>query len=209
MAKDGIPTLADLQAHLGATGGGDTGQLGAILAGVLDLVSQQARGVYLGPAKSQTAILDGGSGRAHRLAEGPASYPRGKLALYLPHPPAPVTVGGNPVTLVEIRQAPGGTWSALTAADWLLEGRLLRRVGGVEWPPFAAAIRVTYRAGYDEVSPMPASVKLGVLDAAAAEWRQRTKAQPGLEILEPGSTPSLPKTFWKAVDAVRPPPESF
>lgn len=209
MASDGIPTVADLQAHLGPTGG-EPGQLGPILAGVLDMLSQQARGVWLGAAKSVTVILAGGSGQPPRRDLSPPSYPRGRLVLYLPHPPAPATEGANPVTLVEVRGSIGGDWTALTSEDWLLEGRLLRRAGGAAWPPFPVAVRVTYRAGYDVVSPMPAGVRLGVLDAAAGEWRQRTRAQPGaVELLEPGSTPSLPKTFWKAVDAVRPPVEAF
>jgi hypothetical protein len=209
VGPDGIPEVRDLQAHLGEPGSGHDAALKLILSGVLDLVSREARGAYLGAAAEKTVIFSGGEGRAHRLADSPASFPRGRLLLYLPHQPAPEAAGGNPVTLVEVRDSTGGEWRALAATDWTLEGRLLRRADGSEWPPFQGSVRVIYRAGYDAVSPMPGAVALGVLDGAAAEWRQRVRANPGLEILEPGSSPSMPKTFWKAVDAVRPPPEGF
>jgi len=207
VAANGIPTVGELEAHIGEPGGGHAAALGPILAGVLDMISQRARGAYIGPARSTVAILSGGRGRAPRLPDSPGSYPRGRLSLYLPHPPAP-DEDGAAVTLVEVRDTPNGDWRALDATDWELEGRLLRR-RGVEWPPFASSVRVTYLAGYDAASPMPAAVRLGALDGAAAEWRQRVRANPGLEVLEPGSAPRMPKTFWLAVDAVTPPPEAF
>jgi hypothetical protein len=109
MADNGIPTLADLEAHIGEVGSHGAG-LRPILAGVLDLIAGRAGGVYIGPAKSIAAILAGGAGRAPRRFDSPANEPRGKLALYLPSPPAPVSGTGSAVTLVEIRTSPGGTW---------------------------------------------------------------------------------------------------
>lgn len=210
MAANGIPTAADLEAHLGEPGGNHRPALTAILEGILDMISGRAREVWIGPAKGITVILSGGEGREPRRVDSPPNLAAGKRAIYLPSSPAPVDGVGDAVTAVAVRDVPGGDWRTLDASEWLQEGRHVRRTGGIEWPGFSASVRVTYRAGYDEDSPMPARVRLGALDGAAAEWKQRTRAQPGIEgIPELGSTPRMPKTFWMAVDAVMPPPGGF
>lgn len=196
------PDIHDFDKYVNADDGAGRAAREEILRGAISAVSSGASGVHIGPPETVVRVLDGGAGG------------HGRRVLYLPDPPAPATPGGSPITSVEELNAEGGDdWVALVPADYRLEGgRALWRARLDRWPGWAGSVRVSYRAGYEAANPMPGVVRMGILDVAASQWRNRVTAQPGnLDNFEQQGTGGsrLPKTYWAAVDHLRPPPGGF
>lgn len=86
---------------------------------------QQVLGIYLGDSASKTEYLDGGGFKVFVQQE-------------------PISV-----TSVSTRYGNGDTWSVLDSGDYIVTGRQIRKVDGVEFPPGEDAVRVIADLGYD------------------------------------------------------------
>lgn len=86
---------------------------------------QQALGIYLGDAADKTEYLNGGGYKVF-LQQVPIS-----------------------VTTVSTRSGEGDTWADLDADDYIVVGRQIRKMDGVEFPPGEDTVKVVSSLGYD------------------------------------------------------------
>jgi hypothetical protein len=91
------------------------------------------------------------------------------------------------ITLVQERASIGGTYTSLTAADYVLDSTtdtLYRIQSGnyKNWAMGPAAVQVSYKAGYDadpvaSVTPLPKDLRLAVVDLVTYYFKDQTKSR--------------------------------